>query len=85
MNLAHFARLLGILGSEDLSEEESFGERISRARQYADARFFRADLVDELPESAPRGYLLVTPGDPFLYVGTGLGSALRRIRLEALP
>ncbi len=40
---------------------------------------YRADVVAELPASAPPGYLLLTPGDPNLYVGTGAANPLRKI------
>jgi len=50
-----------------------------------EAAAYRAKLVAELPANAPPGTLMVTPGDPFLYVGTGPNTPLRRIATQALP
>lgn len=46
-----------------------------RARQ----RLYRVDIVPTLPPEAPAGYLLATPGDTNIYVGTGEGRPLRKI------
>ena len=54
-----------------------------RVTAYVDAQSYRADVVQTLPVSAPRGYLMVTPGDPNLYVGTGMANPLRK--LPTLP
>lgn len=37
----------------------------------------RVDIVAVVPASAPPGYLLMVPGDPNLYIGTGTG--LRKV------
>lgn len=46
---------------------------------------YRADVVATVPADAPVGYLLVSPGDPFLYVGRGPGAKLARTPLELVP
>jgi len=46
---------------------------IERACDYVDKRVYRADVVPTIPTSAPPGMLMVTAGDPNLYVGTGTG------------
>jgi hypothetical protein len=85
VNLAGFWRLMGLVEREyDDDDTERLRDRIQRARDYVDSRTFRADLVQALPDSAPRGYLLVTPGDTNLYVGTGAGNPLRKVPTLAL-
>jgi hypothetical protein len=44
-----------------------------------DSRAHRADVVDALPDHAPPGYLIVTAGDPNLYIGAGPNMPLRRV------
>lgn len=44
----------------------------------------RAAVVNPLPVNAPRGILLVTPGDINLYVGTGPNTPLRKIPTAAV-
>jgi hypothetical protein len=86
MNLAQWLRIGPKLEREfDNEDADTLHDRIVTAREYVDARLHRADIVAELPASAPPGYLLVTPGDPFLYVGTGMTNPLRRIPTQAIP
>lgn len=83
MNLGAWQRLVGWLEREDYDEYgDTMSERIEQARAYVDNRLYRADVVAQLPPSAPAGYLLVTAGDPNLYVGTGQG--LRKIPTQAV-
>jgi hypothetical protein len=63
--------------------------RLERAREAFKATDDRLDdlerwtsrirPVDELPANAPAGMLIVTAGDPNVYVGTGPNTPLRRI------
>lgn len=55
---------------------------IARACEYVDKRVYRADVVPSIPTSAPPGMLMVTAGDPNLYVGTGAG--VRKIPTQAV-
>jgi hypothetical protein len=81
VNLAQWLRLVPKLEHEyhaDDPDPDTLAERILKTR-------YRADLVPELPSSAPAGYLMVKAGDPFLYVGAGMANPLRRIPTQALP
>lgn len=88
MNLANWVRILARLEREpayaDDPDETPLSERIAKAKTYVDNRLYRADDVPVLPASAPRGYFLVTAGDTNLYVGTGVGNALRKIPTQAV-
>lgn len=86
MNLGAWQRLLTWLEREEYGEEYggTLSERIEQARTYVDNRLYRADVVQQLPQNAPAGMLLVTPGDINLYVGTGGASPLRKIPTQAL-
>jgi hypothetical protein len=79
VNLAQWLRIGPKLEREfDDDELDTLATRILKSR-------YRADLVPELPASAPPGYLMVKAGDPFLYVGAGMANPLRRIPTQALP
>jgi hypothetical protein len=80
VNLAGFWRALALLERDDDPADDR--TTLERAKAYVDSRVYRADVVASLPASAPPGYLLVTAGDPNLYVGTGSG--LRKIPTQAV-
>jgi hypothetical protein len=84
MNLAGWSRVLGKLEREYDADEDTLAERIGKARDYVDSNTHRADLVADLPTSAPPGYLMVKAGDPNLYVGAGLANPLRKIPTQAV-
>jgi hypothetical protein len=75
--LSGFWRLLTLVEQEYDPDDQTLRDRIDKARAYVDNQTHRAEVVNPLPASAPPGYLLVTPGDTNLYVGTGAG--LRKI------
>jgi hypothetical protein len=86
VNLAQWLRIGPKLEREfDNEDADTLHDRIVTAREYVDARLYRADLVAELPASAPPGYLMVKAGDVNLYVGAGMTNPLRRIPTQALP
>jgi hypothetical protein len=86
VNLAQWLRLVPKLEREfDDDDADTLHDRIVAAKEYVDAHLHRADLVTELPTSAPAGYLMVKAGDSFLYVGAGMANPLRRIPTQALP
>jgi hypothetical protein len=86
MNLAQWLRIAPKLEQEfDNPDVDTLHDRIVAAKEYVDAHLHRADLVTELPTSAPPGYLMVKAGDSFLYVGAGMANPLRRIPTQALP
>lgn len=55
-----------------------------RGRELWQTRY-RAEVVAEVPANAPRGLLMVTPGDPHLYIGAGPSQRVRRVVTEATP
>jgi hypothetical protein len=71
MNLTSWSRILSRL-DEDYTGDATLLERLRRVKH-------RADVVDTLPAHAPRGYLLMSAGDPDLFIGMGQGQALRRV------
>lgn len=81
VNLAGFWRLMALVEREYEKEDDELSVR--KAKTYVDNHMYRADVVNPLPPSAPPGYLLVTPGDTNLYVGTGSG--LRKIATVQVP
>jgi hypothetical protein len=81
--LSGFWRLFNLLDQEYDPDDETLRSRIVKAKAYVDNQTHRAEVVNPLPVSAPPGYLLVTPGDTNLYVGTGPG--LRKIPTQAVP
>lgn len=85
MNLAGFWRVFSLMEREYDPDEETLRDRISQARDYVDARLYRAELMTPLPTNAPAGKLMVTTGgDINLYVGTGMTTPLRRIPTQPL-
>ena len=84
MNLATWLRIAPKIEREYDEDERTLAERIRNAREYVDNHLHRADVVEAIPVNAPRGYLLMTPGDPNLYVGTGMTTPLRRIPTQPL-
>jgi hypothetical protein len=87
VNLAQWLRISPKLEREfdDDDEIDTLHERIVNAREYVDNHLHRADLVTELPASAPPGYLMVKAGDSNIYVGAGMANPLRRIPTQAIP
>ena len=57
-------------------------EAVDALEEQVVAAVHRADVLTAIPETAPRAYLFMVPGDPNLYVGAGAG-ALRK--LPTLP
>lgn len=78
MSLAGFWRLFNLMEQEYDPDDETLRQRIVRMR-------YRADVVTDVPASAPVGYLIVKAGDPYLYVGRGPGNKLARTPLELVP
>jgi hypothetical protein len=86
VNLAQWLRIAPKLEREfDRPDNDTLHDLIVAAREYVDNHVHRADLVTELPASAPPGYLMVKAGDVNLYVGAGMTNPLRRIPTQALP
>jgi hypothetical protein len=67
--------------SDDYPDDDT-RQLLERAKEYVDNHLYRADVVPQIPSSAPPGYLMVTAGDPNLYVGTGTG--VRKIPTQAV-
>ena len=63
---------------------DALADAANRLYGYVDSSAHRADVLQTLPASAPRGYLIVVPGDPNLYVGTGPGTPLRKLPTQLL-
>jgi hypothetical protein len=82
VNLATYLRVLeqGARDNDDTDERTV----LERAKAYVDNRVYRADLVTDLPASAPPGYLMVKAGDPNLYVGAGMANPLRKLPTQAV-
>lgn len=80
MNLDRYLRLLRRL-DDDYPDTEP-RQLLERACDYVDKRIYRADVVPAIPNSAAPGYLMVTAGDPNLYIGTGNG--VRKIPTQAV-
>lgn len=78
-DVADLERRLTALEAQVQKMENGLRQRLRNAEDRIQAVVFRADVVPTLPSSAPRGYLMVTSGDPNLYVGTGTGNPLRKI------
>jgi hypothetical protein len=76
--------LFGLLEQEYDRDDETLRARIVKAREYVDANTHRAELVTELPLSAPPGYLMVKAGDINLYIGAGLANPLRKLPTQAV-
>jgi hypothetical protein len=82
VNLATYLRVLE-LGARDLDDTDG-RTVLERAKGYVDNRTFRAELVTDLPLSAPPGYLMVKAGDINLYIGAGLANPLRKIPTQVV-
>lgn len=80
MNFEQYQRLLPRLERDYPDADQR--QLIDRACEYVDKRIYRADVVPSIPPAAPPGYLMMTAGDPNLYVGTGTG--VRKIPTQAV-
>jgi hypothetical protein len=83
VNLAQWVRLVANL-EQEYDTDVTLSDRIVQARDYVDNRLYRADLVTDLPASAPPGYLMVKAGDINLYIGAGLANPLRKIPTQVV-